>query len=55
MTILAILTLRLNDFLALGVYGQGIYIDLDCDIVIVKTSAYKDYDIDGEEMELESI
>lgn len=44
-----------NDFLALGVYGQAIYINLDLDIVIVKTSAYTDYDTDGEEMELESI
>ena len=44
-----------NDFLAIGIYGQAIYINLDQKIVIVKTSAYKDYDLDGEEMELESI
>ncbi len=44
-----------NDYLAMGIYGQALYINLDRDIVIVKTSAYKDYDIDGEEMELESI
>lgn len=44
-----------NEFLAMGIYGQGIYINLSRDIVIVKTSAYKDYVIDGEEMELESI
>jgi len=44
-----------NDFLAMGIYGQALYINLDRDIVIVKTSAYKDYDLDGEEMELESI
>lgn len=46
---------EINDFLAMGIYGQAIYINLDHNIVIVKTSAYKDYDIDGEEMELESI
>jgi CubicO group peptidase (beta-lactamase class C family) len=44
-----------NDFLAMGIYGQALYINRDRDIVIVKTSAYKDYDLDGEEMELESI
>lgn len=46
---------EINDFLAMGIYGQAIYINLDHNIVIVKTFAYKDYDIDGEEMELESI
>ncbi|TYQ17898.1 UNVERIFIED_CONTAM: CubicO group peptidase (beta-lactamase class C family) [Acetivibrio alkalicellulosi] len=44
-----------NDYLAIGIYGQAIYINLDRHIVIVKTSAYKDYNVDGEEMELESI
>lgn len=44
-----------NDYLAMGIYGQALYINLDRGTVIVKTSAYKDYDMDGEEMELESI
>lgn len=43
------------EFLAMGIYGQAIYINKSRDIVIVKTSAYKDYLIDGDEMELESI
>ena len=44
-----------NDFLAMGIYGQAIYINLDHHTVIVKTSGYKDYVLDGEDMELESI
>ncbi len=44
-----------NDYLAMGIYGQALYINLDRGIVIVKTSAYKNYDMDGEEVELESI
>jgi CubicO group peptidase (beta-lactamase class C family) len=44
-----------NDFLAMGIYGQAIYINLSRGIVIAKTSAYKDYNIDGDDMELESI
>jgi CubicO group peptidase (beta-lactamase class C family) len=30
-----------NDYLAMGIYGQALYINLDRGIVIVKTSAYK--------------
>lgn len=44
-----------NDFLGMGIYGQAIYINPKRNTVIVKTSAYKDYDTDGYEMELESI
>lgn len=44
-----------NDFLAMGIYGQAIYVNPNRNIVIVKTSAYKDYVLDGEEMELEGI
>ena len=44
-----------NDYLALGIHGQAIYVNPHCGIVIAKTSAYKDYYEDGEEMELESI
>lgn len=44
-----------NDYLALGIHGQAIYVNPHCGIVIAKTSAYKEYYEDGEEMELESI
>lgn len=44
-----------NDFLAIGIYGQALYVNRNHSIVIVKTSAYKEYDVNGEEMELESI
>jgi hypothetical protein len=44
-----------NDFLAMGIYGQAIYVNPTHEIVIVKTSAYKDYDENVEQMELESI
>ncbi len=44
-----------NDYLALGIYGQAIYVNPHYQIVIAKTSAYQDYNEDGEEMELESI
>jgi CubicO group peptidase (beta-lactamase class C family) len=44
-----------GDYLAIGIYGQAIYIYPRYNIVIAKTSAYSGYDDDGEEMELESI
>lgn len=44
-----------GDYLALGIYGQAIYVNPAANIVIVKTSAYPDYNIDGSAMELESI
>jgi hypothetical protein len=44
-----------GDFLAIGIYGQAIYIYPKYNIVIARTAAYKDYDTDGENMELESI
>lgn len=44
-----------NDFLAMGIYGQAIYVNPRCNIVIAKTSAYQEYTDRGEEMELESI
>ena len=44
-----------SDFLAMGIYGQALYISPEQNIVIVKTSAYQDYDDNGEKMELESI
>ncbi len=44
-----------GDFLAIGIYGQAIYIYPRYNVVIVKTSAYTGYNEDGDEMELESI
>ncbi len=44
-----------GDDLALGIYGQAIDVNPATDIVIVQTSAYPDYNIDGSAMELESI
>lgn len=43
------------DFLAIGIYGQAIYVNPQYNIVIAKTSAYQRYEQDGNEMELESI
>jgi CubicO group peptidase (beta-lactamase class C family) len=44
-----------GDFLAIGIYNQFIYVSPRYHVVIAKTSAYADYDRDGEEKELESI
>lgn len=44
-----------GDFLAIGVYGQFIYIYPKYNIVIAKTSAYADYNKDGDAMERETI
>jgi len=44
-----------GDYLAIGVYGQAIYVYPRYKIVIAKTSAYADYNKDGENMEIESI
>ncbi|MFA5519419.1 MAG: 6-aminohexanoate hydrolase, partial [Spirochaetota bacterium] len=44
-----------GEFLAIGIYGQAIYVYPRYNIVIVKTSAYPDYNKDGQAMELESI
>jgi len=44
-----------GDFLAIGVYGQAIYIYPKYNIVIARSSAYAEYTEDGEEMELEGI
>ncbi len=44
-----------GDFMALGIYGQAVYVNPQHNIVIAKTSAYRQYDDDGEEMELESV
>ncbi len=44
-----------GDYSAIGIYGQFIYIHPKHKVVIVKTSAYVDYNIDGDEMEIESL
>jgi CubicO group peptidase (beta-lactamase class C family) len=44
-----------GEFMAIGIYGQAIYIYPRYNIVIVKTSAYPDYNAEGSAMELESI
>ena len=44
-----------GDYLAIGVYGQFVYVDPKRRIVIAKTSAYPDYNIDGADKELETI
>lgn len=44
-----------GEFMAIGIYGQAIYIYPRYNIVIVKASAYPDYNKDGQAMELESI
>lgn len=44
-----------GDYLAIGIYGQAIYINPEYNIVIARTSAYADYTKDGDDMELESI
>ncbi|MFA5518944.1 MAG: serine hydrolase [Spirochaetota bacterium] len=44
-----------GEFMAIGIYGQAIYIYPRYNIIIVKSSAYPDYNKDGQAMELESI
>lgn len=44
-----------GDYSAIGIYGQFIYVHPEHNVVIVKTSAYADYDNTWEEMELESL
>ncbi len=44
-----------GEFMALGIYGQAIYVYPRYKIVIVRTSTYKDYYKDGHDMVLESI
>lgn len=44
-----------GDYLAIGVYGQFVYVYPEKGIVIAKTSAYPDYNVDGQDKELETI
>jgi len=44
-----------GDYSAIGIYGQFIYVHPTHKVVIVKTSAYADFNNSGKEMELESM
>ena len=44
-----------GEFMAIGVYGQFIYVNPTRRVVIAKNSAYANYTIDGERMEYETI
>lgn len=44
-----------GDFVAIGLYNQFVYVHPGHNVVIAKTSAYADYDVDGDRKELESI
>lgn len=44
-----------SEFLAIGVYGQYIYISPDDDVVIVKTSADRDFQTDDYESDFETL
>ena len=44
-----------GDYLAIGIYNQFIYIHPKYRVVIAKSSAYPDYNVDGDEKELETI
>lgn len=44
-----------GEFLAIGVYGQFIYVNPLRRVVIAKTSAYVDYNVDGIRMEHEAL
>lgn len=44
-----------NDFSAIGIYGQFVYVNPKRDVVIAKSSAYKDYLVDGGMMNHETL
>jgi CubicO group peptidase (beta-lactamase class C family) len=44
-----------GDYMAIGIYGQFIYVHPGHDVVIAKSSAYVDYNNSGDEMEFESV
>jgi len=44
-----------GDFLAIGIYGEFIYVYPKYRVVIAKSSAYVDYNKDGDDMEIETI
>jgi hypothetical protein len=44
-----------GEFMAIGVYGQFIYVNPTRQVVIAKNSAYADYNVDGDRMEYEAL
>ncbi len=46
---------EVGEFMAIGVYGQFIYVNPMRRVVIAKNSAYVNYNVDGERMEYEAI
>lgn len=44
-----------GEFMAIGVYGQFVYVNPTRQVVIAKNSAYANYNIDGDRMEYEAI
>ncbi|MBA8840725.1 serine hydrolase [Ochrobactrum sp. RH2CCR150] len=44
-----------GDYAAIGIYGQFIYVNPAKKVVIAKTSAYDNYNVDGQELENESM
>jgi CubicO group peptidase (beta-lactamase class C family) len=43
-----------GDFMAVGIYGQAIYVSPKYNVVIAKTSAYREYEQYGDAIELET-
>ena len=44
-----------GEFMAIGVYGQFVYVNPKRQVVIAKNSAYANYHVDGDRMEYESL
>lgn len=44
-----------GEFMAIGVYGQFVYVNPTRGVVIAKNSAYENYNVDGELMEYEAL
>ncbi len=44
-----------GEFMAIGVYGQFIYVNPTRKVVIAKNSAYINYNVDGDRMEYEAL
>ena len=44
-----------GEFMAIGVYGQFVYVNPKRQVVIAKNSAYANYNVDGDRMEYEAI
>lgn len=44
-----------NDYMALGIYGQSIYVNPKRNVVIARTSAYQNYTVDGGHMLYETL